>query len=224
MDDPSLETSAHHSALRGLERINFLSRTWDQIYHALSFFDQSKQGRLRILDIATGGGDIPLGLALKTQNQSLPFVIHGCDKSLAAIEYAQSKAKMRKAQVTFFQLDIDHEPIPEGYDVIMCSLFLHHLPIIQTRRFLKKIAAAAQQGIIINDLRRCWPGYLLAACVPFFLSRSSVVHEDGIQSVRAAYSFPEIKRVAASAGLKGAKIQKIWPFRYQIRWKKNEYK
>jgi 2-polyprenyl-3-methyl-5-hydroxy-6-metoxy-1,4-benzoquinol methylase len=220
MDDPELAESSHFHALNGLHRINLLSGAAAQTFNALKEFQSSRKTPLRVLDIATGGGDIPRYLARKAQNSGLPFDISACDKSEAALSYACERAKRAGLRVNYFPLDIFRDPIPCSYDVIISSLFLHHLPILQTYSFLKKIASAARKGIILNDLRRCWPGYLLASSIPLILTSSKIVHEDGIQSVRAAYSLREIKRIVQRSGLSKSEVHKTWPFRYQILWRR----
>ena len=59
--------------------------------------------------------------------EGLPVEIAGCDFSPVAIEHARSQASRHNAAVTFFPLDVLANPLPEGYGVICCSLFLHHL-------------------------------------------------------------------------------------------------
>ena len=221
MDDPGLEVDLHYQALQGLQRINILSGVTRQIFKGLSVFLKEKGGRIKILDIAAGGGDIPIALAQKAKQYFLPVEIHACDKSETAVAYAQLKSRQKNVPVKFFKLDIFTDEIPGGYHIIISSLFLHHLPILQTFGFLKKISKAAQLGILLNDLQRCWPGFILASSIPSFLTSSRIVRQDGIRSVRAAYSLAEIKRIVERAGLEGAQIKKAWPFRYQLIWRKN---
>jgi len=220
MDDPDMDVRRHEQALKGLQRINFFSCVADRMFAALASWNRGKKTPLKILDIASGGGDVTLAIAHKARQRDLPLEIHGCDKSQTAVRYAQASAREKQLPVHFFQVDISRVSIPSHYDVIMSSLFLHHLPVLETLRFLKKIAAVSKQGIILNDLRRCWPGYLLATTIPQLLTSCKVVHEDGVQSVRAAYSLKEIIRISERAGLRGASIQPVWPFRYQMVWRK----
>jgi hypothetical protein len=47
-----------------------------------------------------------------------------------------------------------------------------------------------------------------------------VVHLDGPQSVRAAFSDDEVHRLAAMAGLSGFAVTHHWPQRFLFRWAK----
>ncbi len=54
------------------------------------------------------------------------------------------------------------------------------------------------------------------------LSRSHVFHVDGPRSVHAAFRQQELADLAHRAGLKGARLQKRFPFRLILIWKKPE--
>ena len=95
-------------------------------------------------------------------------------------------------------------PLPEDYDIVMCSLFLHHLDDEMAVDLLSKMAAAARRLVVVNDLRRSTIGYLLAWLGCRLLTRSPVVHVDGPRSVQAAFSLDEIRSVLKQSGLKSA--------------------
>jgi hypothetical protein len=63
MDDPRLARGAHLEALRGLGRIYCLSRTGTAVWPRIRREARASAALLRLLDIATGGGDLPMGLA-----------------------------------------------------------------------------------------------------------------------------------------------------------------
>lgn len=221
MDDPALPPDSHEKALKGLERINWVSHAGPQIFSALKTFAKERP-YLKILDVATGGGDIPIRLWELARREGLLFDVYACDKSETALQYAKDEARKRRVPVRFFQLDVSRDPFPAGFDVIVSSLFLHHLSLLATRRFLKNIAAASRQGFILNDLQRTLPGLVAAEAGCRLLSSSPVVRQDGPQSVRAAYTMPEIRRLAQQAGLEHVSIQTCWPFRYQMIWKRHD--
>src|SRR5439155_9017041 len=97
-----------------------------------------------------------------------------------------------------------------GYDVVMCSLFLHHLSDEQAPVLLRAMADAAGSLVLINDLRRSRLGYTLAWLGCRLLTRSPIVHVDGPRSVAAAFSPEEALRIAERAGLHGATISRHW--------------
>ena len=92
--------------------------------------------RLRVLDIATGGGDVPIRLWRKARRAGLDLDVHGCDVSPTAVAYARQQADAAGADVTFFEADALTAALPEDFDVLTSSLFLHHLDEEQALRAL----------------------------------------------------------------------------------------
>jgi len=221
MDQPDLDAAHHLHALRGLERINRWSGSSRILWAPLRALAQAQSTRpLRLLDVASGGGDVPLSLWRKARQAGLPLLIEGGDLSPRAIAHARQKAERLGAEVRFFQLDALNSDLPAGYDVITCSLFLHHLDEDQARELLRRLEAAAGRLVLINDLRRSLGGFLLAYLGTRMLSTSHVVHFDGPISVAAAFTLEEVRQLATQAGLAGAVVQKRWPCRFLLSWRR----
>ncbi len=222
MDQPDLDPALHVQALRGLRRINVVSRTSAILWPALaSIAQQVGPRRLRILDIACGGGDNAVALAQQAQRANVAVSIDGCDISNCAIDEARRRAAEASAEgLSFFQRDVLAQPLPAGYDVLTTSLFLHHLQEEQARQLLARMGAAADRGILVCDLQRSWLGYGLAWIGCRVLTRSKIVHVDGPRSVEAAFATAEIGQLAESAGLDGAAITHHWPQRWLLDWRK----
>ncbi len=110
MDDPGLAESEHVHALQGLERINRFSRSarlvWERIAPLLKKLPKRP---LRVLDIATGAGDIPISLFQMAAKRGEQFEIEACDISPRAIAFAQVRAKLANAKDNFFV----HDPVAE---------------------------------------------------------------------------------------------------------------
>jgi 2-polyprenyl-3-methyl-5-hydroxy-6-metoxy-1,4-benzoquinol methylase len=213
MDDPGLDPAEHARALRGLGRINTLSRSAAILWPEIERLARSSGGTIRVLDVASGGGDVPVALARKAAECHLPIEIEGSDASSEAVRFAASRARGR---VPFRVLDALHEPIPGGFEVLTCSLFLHHLDRAEARHLLAKMAAA--RLVLINDLARTRAGYLLAWAGCRVLSRSPVVHHDGPVSVASAFTPGEALELAREAGLVGATVTRRWPERFLLAW------
>lgn len=218
MDDPALDPHLHEQALRGLWRINRLSGSARILWPPLAALASKLQRPLRVLDIATGGGDVLIALARKCRGHRISLDLAGCDISPQALAIAAERAGRSRVPVRFFRLDALTEPLPTDYDVIMCSLFLHHLSDEQALTVLSRAGQAAKQAVLVNDLLRSTAGYWLARIGTRILSRSPIVHIDGPLSVRAAYNEPEVRRLAMAAGLAEARIERRWPCRFLLTW------
>ena len=109
---------------------------------------------LRVLDLACGGGDNAFEISRLSQLAGLNVEVHGCDVSPLAIAKCRESARTMKINPdNFFQLNVLQQPLPDDFDVIMCSLFLHHLSKEDAGSLIRKMADAAQQLVLISDLR-----------------------------------------------------------------------
>lgn len=218
MDDPDLDDQLHHQALAGLRRINTISGTVGTIWKPIEQLAHKRAGTIRILDVACGGGDTAIALARRAQRARLPMQVAGCDLSSTAISYATNNAESQGVDVRFFQADALGNNLPTGYDVIYCSLFLHHLDDEDVVRLFRSMKTAAGQLVLASDLRRSRLGYVLAWAGTRLLTRSRICHVDGPLSVEGAFTPREILALAARAGLDHPQLTRHWPQRFLLRW------
>jgi len=223
MDQPNLDPIVHRHALRGLQRLNRISRSaailWPPIAVAARGVETST---LRVLDLACGGGDNALAIAKLGRQAGLSVDVVGCDISQVAIDQAKFAAARRDLTdaVSFVQLNVLEDPLPAGFDVITCSLFLHHLSLEQAVALLGRMADSAKHWLVISDLRRTWRGLVLARAASRLLTTSPIVHTDAVLSVEGAFSEVEAADIASQAGLNGAVISMHWPQRWRLVWNK----
>ena len=170
---------------------------------------------LRMLDVACGGGGLALALARRGGRR---IEVEGCDISPVAVDCARRAAEARGLSARFFTCDALGEPLPTGYDVVTCSLFLHHLDDEDAVTLLRRMATAARRLVLVDDLNRGRAGYALAWAGCRLLSRSPIVHHDGPVSVAAAFTTGEALDLAARAGLAGATVSRHWPQRFLLAW------
>ncbi len=222
MDDPALDETSHRHALKSLERINWLSRSDKVVWKLLRKLagSCSSDRPLSILDIAAGGGDLAIRLSKLAQRDGVSLKIDGCDISSAALQFATVQAAVSKRNnIRFFKCDAMNEPFPKPeYDVVMCSLFLHHLNEEEAVRLLQRMKAVATQLVLVDDLRRTRFGYWLAWLGCRLLTRCHVVHIDGPMSVEGAFTTSEARSIAAKAGLANAVLRNRWPQRFLLTW------
>jgi 2-polyprenyl-3-methyl-5-hydroxy-6-metoxy-1,4-benzoquinol methylase len=219
MDQPDLDAAEHARALRGLSRINSVSGSAGILWPSLRELARAAGADgIRVLDIATGAGDVPLRLWRKARRAGVRMQIAGCDRSQLAVETARRRAADTGADLDFLRLDLFADPLPAEYDAITCSLFLHHLHEPQAVDLLRRLAAAARRMVLINDLARGLFGYTVVCLGTRVLSRSPVVHTDGPLSVRAAFTPNEAVALAWQAGMTGATVERRWPCRFLLAW------
>jgi 2-polyprenyl-3-methyl-5-hydroxy-6-metoxy-1,4-benzoquinol methylase len=241
MDQSNLAPERHVQALRGLARINRCSGSARLLWQPI-FACASKKGResfiragsagectdgektadsISMLDVATGGGDVPVRLWHRARRAGLALAIAGCDRSPQAVDYARGNARACGADIHFFLWDVIQNGIPGDYDIVAASLFLHHLEEKQAVELLRAMARSARRLVLINDLIRSRAGYVLAFLGTRVLSASNVVHIDGPRSVAAAFTPEELRALAQRAALDGALVTRHWPCRMLLEWERS---
>jgi 2-polyprenyl-3-methyl-5-hydroxy-6-metoxy-1,4-benzoquinol methylase len=221
MDQPDLPLAERRLALSGLKRVNYFCSavplTWRFLRRIA--MQRGPAEPLRVLDVGSGGGDWIIRLAKRATAAELPMILHGCDMNPTAVSLATKAAqRARVSGVEFFGGNVLSDALPGPYDVVMCSLFLHHFSDDEAEEILKRMAAASTHAVLVDDLLRTRLGYVLCRVGSQIISRSHVVHVDGPLSVRAAFTLPEAKLLAERSGLTGAVFRQHWPQRFLMQW------
>lgn len=220
MDQPGLDIREHRHALAALGRANLVSRTaaslWPRIRRAA---DAARRTPLRLLDVASGGGHVAISLARRAAREGIVLDITGCDNSPVAVDAARTRAARAGVErVRFEHVDALNGPWPDKVDILVCTLFLHHLDEEDAVALLGRMKMSASRLVLVSDLRRSRLGYVFAWAGCRMLSRSRVFHVDGTRSVAAAFTPDEARQLAGSAGLAGARITTHWPQRWLLAW------
>lgn len=217
MDDPGLEPALHAEALDALARINRVSLTERRLADEVLRVAARRTGPVRVLDVGCGDAAVLVEAVGRVGRRGVAVEPHGCDMSPVALDHAQDRAEHAGISLRLSRLDVTTDPLPGGFDIATCSLFLHHLDESDAARLLSAMAEAARV-VLVQDLRRTRAGLVLAWLGVRLLSRSPVARVDGSRSVRAAFSLDEAAGLARRAGLEGASVRRAWPQRFTIRW------
>jgi hypothetical protein len=216
MDDPAIDPSEHRRALSALARINRVSNSVGVLWPPLRELARKLDRPVRLLDVATGSGDVTAGLLAKARKAGIELEAAGCDVNELAID----EARRRRPGIEFFLHDAIRGPLPGGFDVLTCSLFLHHLAEDDALALLTNMRNAARRLVLVNDLSRSRFNFLGVWFACRFLTRSRIVRFDGPASVRSAFTLSEALALAERAGLRGARVQRFFPARYLLSWER----
>ena len=224
MDAEDLDPARHIQALRALARVNRVSlvasRVWREVLNVGRMNRDRGVGQpLRLLDVGCGGGDVMIDVARRAHQAGVPLTVLGVDLSPVAVEHARREAERRGVAADFSTRDVLAEGLPGGYDLVCSSLFHHHLSREDAVGLLRGMAEAGHR-VLVQDLLRGTLGYVLAWSGLRLLSRSDVARVDGPRSVRAAFTLSEVRTMAAEAGYVGAVVQRGWPERFILRWRR----
>ncbi len=197
MDDPHLPRDQHELALKGLSRLNRYTGVARLMYrHLRRRVDVTAQRPLRILDVASGAGDVPIYWAKRACRDGIEMEITMLDVSEVAVDAQQQRAAEAGVNVQSVQADCLAHPLPSGFDVVTSSLFMHHLNDEQVATVLRSMKAATDASILICDLHRSRMNLAMVAFAGRALSRSPVVHTDSVLSVHGAYTQAEFQTLA----------------------------
>ena len=222
MDQPDLDAARFIGSLAGLRRVNLVTGSSRILWPHIRAWAQTHHKRpIRILDIACGAGDMLVRLDRRSRREGIFLELHGCDIKSLAIDYAREQTKSAGASAEFFTLDATRDPIPPEFDMIVSSLFLHHLDEEQAVKFLRNASSATNGLLLIHDLVRSQAGYLLASLGIRALLCNDVCRADGPISVESAFTLHEARELAAKAGLEGATVEPRFPFRLLMHWEKS---
>src|SRR6266496_5565776 len=112
---------------RDLERIRHFNR-WFGSYHLVLGFIRSwirPADKLRVVDLATGSGDIPRLIVDYARKISAKVEIDALDRQPATLEIAR-KLSADYPEISFQGTNILDWSPAEAYDIALCTLVLHH--------------------------------------------------------------------------------------------------
>ena len=218
MDDPALDPAEHRRALAGLARINRWSGSANLLWPPIREYARRLNRPLRLLDVATGSGDVPLALLNLARRDGITLEVTGCDLSPLAIDEARARVTALNVPATFLVADVLADPLPGRFDVVTCSLFLHHLDERDVVVVLRRMADAGTL-VLVSDLVRNRFNLMQVWVASRLFTRSRVVHVDGPLSIRGAFTVNELLQLAEQAGLSGATAQLKFPCRMLLSWR-----
>lgn len=211
MDDASATEAEFGSALADLERINRMSLAYRPVLRWLDQAVADGRRRLSVLDVGAGGGDMLDAVAAWGERRGVALDLVGLDRSPWAAAHATGRGRpWRWITADLFDLDP-----AERFDVVLCSLFAHHLPDPVLVRFLRWIEARADRGWLISDLHRHpipW-GFVWGA-VRLLRMDPMVVHDSTV-SIARGFVRSDWETALREAGV-AAEIRWAFPFRWQV--------
>ncbi|WP_375325382.1 methyltransferase domain-containing protein [Flagellimonas sp. GZD32] len=215
MDDFSMKGELLRDSLDKLGKINkWLGGnhvTLDGLRQLLK--NQPKEKVYTIVDLGCGHGDILRLIADYGRKNNFSFNLIGIDANEDAIDYAVELSEDYD-ELSFTNMDVFSEEFQAlDYDIVLSTLFLHHLNQGEIQQLLKKINSKATLGIVINDLHRSRMAYGLFKVLGLVVSNPMIV-QDGLTSILRAFKRQELENISKQLNLKSQICWK-WAFRYQ---------
>jgi len=186
---------------RDLKRIRQLNRWFGSYRLVLSFIRRwIKPGaRMRVVDLATGSGDIPRLIVDYARNRGALVEIAAVDGQPSTLQIAE-ELSTEYPEISYCHANILEWDDAQAYDIALCSLALHHFSNEDAVKVLRRCRELSQKFVLVSDLRR---GFLLRAGVDFLTAlifREPMTRFDACLSARRAFSFNEMRELAVRAG------------------------
>lgn len=206
LDRPGVPRTELAENLADIARLNRLGPTRALLAHLAPFFARHRgPAPLRVLDLGTGGGDVPAAVVRWARARGRRVSVLALDLQPEVLACAGAAAR-DLPEVRLVAGDALQPPVRrDGVDVALCSLTLHHLPEAAVVRLLRLMADVARLGFVVSDLRRSRLAYAAAWLTTRLISKSRLTRHDGPLSVLRAYTREELTRLAGAAGLPGVR-------------------
>ena len=203
LDGPLDDPAALAGNLRDLRRIN---RWLGGVRLSADAIDAlaAHREQLTVLDVGTGGADIPVALLAQAEDRGRGLAVVGIDSRpevLAAAVVAQPSVATT-AGLELHVGDGRSLPYADGsFDVAHTSMVVHHLTPDEAVLLLREMARVARLGVVVNDLDRSRLGWIGAWLIGHLLTGNRYTRQDAPLSVLRAYRPDEMKELLRSAGL-----------------------
>ena len=153
---------------------------------------------LRVVDVGSGGGDMLRHVELWAKRRGVAITLTGIDLNPYA---ARAAREFMEPDSRIVWITGDAYIYAEPVDVVLSSLFTHHLEEDEIVRFLAWSEATARRGWFVNDLCREAAPYTLFGLVAKGMRWHRFVQHDGPVSFRRSFREEDWQRMIAMAGI-----------------------
>lgn len=218
MDAADVEFADYRACLRDLATVNVLTLAYRP---TLAWLDRlARTGRLApgrpvvILDVGSGYGDMLRQIDRWAARRDLSVDMIGLDHDPRAAR-AAAEATTPDRPIRWVTADCFAWPPDGRVDLIVSSLFGHHLDDTELVRFLGWMEATAAVGWFVNDLHRHPVSYYGFMALSRLARWHRFVRHDGLVSIGRAFVKSDWRRALAEAGLPAGDVEMSWwmPFR-----------
>lgn len=214
MDAVDIDPQRLLRALRFIRRVNgLLGYTRATLRHLDAMtVDWPADRRLTVLDVATGSADVPDALVSWSKRRGIEVECVGLDLHEQTLTFAQELSRSDHPLVRGDALQLPFEP--GSFDVVMTSMFTHHLPEQSVVHVLREMDRVARVGIVVADLVRSRRAHRWITL--FTLFSDPMVRHDARISVRQAFTTPEFEILARNAGIDYARARPHFGHRFVL--------
>jgi len=197
MDRPQPVSSELEKDLRNIRQLNRFFGSHRLVLHFLRRWIKPGD-HVRIVDLATGSGDIPRLIVDRTRKIGAKVEIAALDQQSATIEIAR-KLSADYPEISFVEANILEWQPAGPYDIVLCSLALHHFSDEDAMRLLRRCGDLSRKFVLVSDLRRGLLATIGVYLLTALIFREPMTRYDGRVSAARAFSFAELDDLAGRA-------------------------
>lgn len=188
---------------RDLVRIRQLNRWFGSYRLVLGFIRRwiRPDEKLRVVDLATGSGDIPRLIVDYARQISAKVEIDALDWQPATLEIAR-KLSVNYPEISYHEANILEGNSIAAYDIALCTLALHHFSNEDAVRLLRRCREVSKRLVLVSDLRRSFSLVAGVYLLTTLIFREPMTRYDARLSAIRAFSFSEMRDIAMRAGWK----------------------
>lgn len=198
MDRPQPVSEELIVDLRNLRALNRYFGSYRLVRHFLRRWIRPND-KLRLLDLATGSGDIPRLAVDFARARGATLEVDAVDLQASTIEIARQLSP-DYPEINYHCADIHHFGEARSYDIVLFSLALHHFTADEAVALLRRCRTLSRGRVLVADLRRNWFGKIGVDLLTTFVFRAAMTRNDARASVVRAFSFQEFGDLARAAG------------------------
>ena len=197
MDRPQPVSAELEADLHNLRQLNRYFGSYRLIERFLRRWIQPRS-RMRILDLATGSGDIPRLVVDFARTVAADVRVDAVDQQPSTLEIA-GRLSVDYPEIEFVEGDVLRF-YREPYDVVLCSLALHHFAEPDAVKLLQRCRDLSKRYVLVSDLRRGWFATIGVFLLTSVFFREPMTRTDARLSAERAFSLAEFSSLAQRAG------------------------
>ncbi|OCG75371.1 methyltransferase domain-containing protein [Microbacterium sediminis] len=216
MDDPRCDVRTLERTYRRFALVNAVVSGQRALYRRWLRPRLRRSRPLRLLDVGTGGADLPRRLLRWAEREGLAMTVLGIDPDERAIGFARRHPapglELRAVATGALRAD------GERFDAVVSNHVLHHLGDDEVAAVLDDSAALlAPGGVAVHgDIERSRLAYAAFAAVTWPLQagplRDTFIRRDGLTSIRRSRTASE----AAALAPAGWRVHRAFPSRLEL--------
>jgi 2-polyprenyl-3-methyl-5-hydroxy-6-metoxy-1,4-benzoquinol methylase len=203
------------SDLRNLRQLNRWFGSYALTMHFLWRWIQPG-AQLRVLDLATGSGDVPRLLMDYARKVGARATVEAIDQQSSTLEIAR-ELSADYPEIDFVRSDVLSFGMKGQYDIVLCSLALHHFDEGAAVELLERCRKLSRRFVLVSDLRRGLLATVGVYLLTTFIYREVMTRTDARLSAARAFSFREFRSLAERAGWRNF-LHRRFPFGRQAIW------